>query len=55
MKESVQIYANNYMALYDDGTLGISDGIGYLATLSKEETKELALALARYFLGEEEG
>ncbi len=54
MKESVEIYANNYMALYDDGTLGISDGIGYLDTLSKKETRELALALAKYFVEEED-
>ena len=26
-----------YIGLYDDGTIGVSDGVGYVGTISKEE------------------
>ena len=33
------------MGLYDDCTLGISDGVGYIDTLNRKEVEELYLAI----------
>lgn len=50
-----QIYNNDYMALFSNGTLGFSDGVGYIGTLTVEETKELYQALKKFFEAKEQG
>ena len=40
---------DDYMVLWDDGTLGLSDGVGYIDTLSIEDTKKLYKALRKFF------
>ena len=40
---------NAYMALYDDKTIGLSDGVGYMGTLSANEVRELYLILKNIF------
>jgi hypothetical protein len=49
MGEREEIFSNRYLGLFNDGTIGISDGVGYIDTLSKEETEELGEAIADYF------
>ena len=48
------LYENSYMGLYSDGTLGISDGVGYIDTIPKEEVRYLYLALKDYFESDKE-
>jgi len=46
---------NAYMTLYDDDkTIGLSDGVGYMGTLSANEVRELYLILKNVFEEEEE-
>ena len=41
---------NAYMTLYeDDKTIGLSDGVGYVATLTADEVLELYLVLKNIF------
>lgn len=42
-----------YIGLYDDGTIGISDGVGYVGTLDKEEVELLYEALSNLFKKEQ--
>lgn len=44
-----ELYNNNYMSLFDDGTIWLSDWVGYIDTLEKEEVKELYRALKKIF------
>ena len=48
------LYKNFYMSLYDDGTLGISDGVGSIDAIPKEEVRYLYLALKDYFESDKE-
>jgi len=48
-KNRKEIFSNNYMSLFSDGTLGLSDGVGYVDTLSEEETFDLFEAMRLYF------
>ena len=47
------IFSNYYMTLFSDGTLGISDGVGYIDTLSEDETLKLYEALTRFKLSKD--
>lgn len=38
-----------YYSLFSDGTIGISDGVGYTTTLSKKEVYELYLEMKKLF------
>ena len=42
------LFVTDYMALFSDGHIGLSDGVGYLDDMSPEEVKELYLALKQY-------
>ena len=42
-----ELYSNLYMFLYEDGTLGLSDGVGYIDTLNEEEVMELYLNMKK--------
>jgi len=44
------LFTNDYVGLYSDGTLGMSDGVGYVGTLDEEETRELYNAMKDYFV-----
>ena len=46
MKERKIIYEGNYIALFDDGGIGVSDGFGYIG---EEDAKKLYEALKKYF------
>ena len=35
------IYNNDYLSLFSDGGIGISDGIGYIITMNIDEVREL--------------
>lgn len=52
-KERKCLWQNDYLGLYNDGELGISDGVGYVDTLTAEETKELYEALKLYYKSKE--
>lgn len=48
-KEKKSLWENSYLVLFSDGSLGISDGVGYIDTMEVEEVKELYRALEKYF------
>jgi len=43
------LYEGYYIRLYSDGTIGISDGVGYSGSMEKEEVKELYEALKNLY------
>jgi len=43
-----EIWNNGYLTLYSDGTMGISDGVGYICILNEEEVKELYLEIKNF-------
>jgi len=43
-----EIFRNDYMSLFDNGTIGLSDGVGYLYTFSQKEVIELYNAIKAY-------
>jgi len=48
--ERKQIWTDgNYLSLFNDGTMGISDGVGYSGDLEKEDVEKLYLALKIFF------
>ena len=47
--ERKEIWNNSYLGVYSDGTVGISDGVGYVDTMEKEESKKLYEALKTIF------
>lgn len=42
-------YDTRYFSLHEDGTLGISDGMRYIDTLSEAKTRDLYAALHKHF------
>lgn len=46
-KRQEEVWSNDYMSLYSNGTIGLSDGVGYLTTLSAEEVLELYKVLRK--------
>ena len=48
MKEE-NLYENDYIWLFQDWTLWISDWVGYLDTMEKDEVKELYIALNKFY------
>lgn len=49
MTERKYLYENEYIGLFDDGTIGISDGVGFIDEMSKEEVVKLYDALKKLF------
>ena len=47
-KERHEIFSNNYMSLFSDGTIGLNDGVGYVDTLNESEVLELYAALKKF-------
>jgi len=50
VKESIKkqvIYSNNYITLFDDGKIGLSDGVGYIDTLAVDEVNDFYDVLKR--------
>ena len=43
------IYENYYINLFSDGTIGLSDGVGYIDTMDEDETKALYVALKELY------
>lgn len=48
-KYSKELYSNDYMSLFEDGTLGLSDGVGSIDGLEREEVEKLYNALKKIF------
>jgi len=42
-----------YLSLFDNKTIGISDGVGYINTLEEDEVEKLYLALKKLFKGDD--
>lgn len=38
-----------HLAFYNDGTMSVSDGVGYVGELSTEETKELYETMKKFY------
>jgi len=46
MDEKIKVVASfDYIDLYEDGTIGISDGVGYIGEMSEHDVKKLFLHL----------
>ncbi len=48
-EKNKEIYSNTYLSLFDNGEIGINDGVGYIDTLDKEESFKLYLGLKKLF------
>jgi len=44
-----EIYSNDYMSLFSDGTIGLSDGVGFVDAITKEESRKLYEELKKVF------
>lgn len=42
-----QLWFGDLISFYDDGTIGVSDGVGYVG--SEQDVKGLYLAMKEYF------
>jgi hypothetical protein len=47
MKKSVSLWMGDYIGLFDDGSIGVSDGVGFIG--EEKDVKGLYLALKAYF------
>jgi hypothetical protein len=54
MAEQKMVYKNAYMGLYDDGTMGMTDGAGFIGCIERDELRLLYAALKQIFEKEEE-
>ena len=44
-----ELYNGDYCSLFDDYTMGFSDGVGFLGTIDRREVKKLYKALKKLF------
>ena len=47
--EPKELWDGDYFALFDDGTIGCSDGVGFVGGVEKEDVRKLYEALKKYF------
>ena len=40
-----QVWEGDYLSLFNDGTIGVNDGVGYIDTMEIEDTRDLYNAL----------
>ena len=43
------LYENSYMSLFVDGTIGLSDGCGYVGTMEEDEVDKLYKAMTKLY------
>ena len=43
------LFENNYISLFSDKTIGLSDGVGFLGSMEEGEVKNLYLELHKLF------
>jgi hypothetical protein len=48
-REPEEILDLEYLGVYDDGTIGVSDGVRYIGAMSRENTELLYLTLKNIF------
>jgi len=44
-----KLYENDYLAFFEDGTIGFTDGCAYMGEMTKKEVKELYVILKGHF------
>jgi hypothetical protein len=49
VRTALEVFRNDYFSLFSDGTLGISDGVGYISSLTEEEIQQLYVALKQLY------
>lgn len=49
MKELSVLWEEHYLALWNDGKIGVSDGVGFVGTVDVGETRKLYEALRKYY------
>ena len=49
-----ELFSGTYMSLFDDKTIGVSDGVGFVGAMELDEVEELYLALDKLFKGEKQ-
>jgi hypothetical protein len=47
--EPLKLWQNYYIALWSDGEISVSDGVGFVGTVDAVETRKLYEALRRYY------
>ena len=47
--ESKEIWRGSYCSLFDDGTMGFSDGVGFVGGIDTDEIRSMYNALKLYF------
>ena len=53
MSERKELFRSYYLSLWSDGTIGVSDGVGYSGELERDEVMDLYRALCDYVTSEE--
>lgn len=43
------VYSDEYISLFDDGTIGMSDGVGYVGQMRAEDVREFYEALKNFY------
>lgn len=49
MSDRHPIWEQHYISLWNDGEIGVSDGVGYIGTIGADETRELYEALRKHY------
>lgn len=49
MENLKELYSNDYFSLFSDGTISVSDNVGYVGEIKQEEVYKLYLALNKLF------
>lgn len=44
-RELKEVWKNDFMVLFDDGTIGLSDGVGFLGEMDVSEVDEMCAAI----------
>jgi hypothetical protein len=51
--ERKKLFENRYIAIFNDGAIGLSDGVGFLDEMEPAEVKKLYKVLERFYKKEE--
>jgi hypothetical protein len=49
MRNPEILWEDHYIALWSNGEIGVSDGVGYVGTIYPKEVRELYDALRKYY------
>jgi hypothetical protein len=45
----IQLFDSDYLGFFNDGTIGISDGVGYVGEIPADEVRELFKVMQKFY------